>query len=235
MFCFWGGMGFDQDKFNQFIIENRVIGFPAVPITLASGRQSNWYVNWRTISEDVFLTDRLTDYLIKFIGHLGLKPDTLYGVPEGATKIALDAQKKLAKSSPNYGPHSHILSMGREKPKEHGQPRDRYFLGKPRGDTIIIEDVTTTGGSLERTIDQLQEVGVTIIAAVGLTNRMECNSQGISVREAIERKNVRYEAMSHATELLPLAYHKLRPGKDIPEAIEREFAEYGVHPLRLSD
>jgi len=45
---------FNQEKFNQFILENKVVGFFEEPITLKSGRLSHWYVNWRNVAEDVF-------------------------------------------------------------------------------------------------------------------------------------------------------------------------------------
>jgi orotate phosphoribosyltransferase len=38
--------------------------------------------------------------------------------------------------------------MGRAKPKDHGDPKDRYFVGEPGGKVVILEDVTTTGKSL---------------------------------------------------------------------------------------
>ena len=47
--------------------------------------------------------------------------------------------------------------MGRGKQKEHGDPKDKFFVGIPNGDTIILEDTTTTGSSLINTIIQLKE------------------------------------------------------------------------------
>jgi len=57
---------FQQKSFNEFILDNRVLGFFENPITLKSGRQSYWYVNWRTVAEDAWLLDRLTEYVIAF-------------------------------------------------------------------------------------------------------------------------------------------------------------------------
>ncbi len=53
---------FDQDQFYQFIIDNEVIRFLEQPIVMSSGIRSHTYVNWRTITNDVFLLDQLTDY-----------------------------------------------------------------------------------------------------------------------------------------------------------------------------
>lgn len=225
---------FDQEKFNQFILENKVVGFFKEPITLKSGRQSFWYVNWRNVAEDPFLLDQLTDYVIDFIEDLGLKPDCLYGVPEGATKLGVISQYKWAKKSPNYGPGSHILAMGRGKPKDHGEPKDRFFIGQPKGKVVILEDVTTTGSSLLETIDNLKQTEVQIIAAISLTNRMELRDDGKSVKEAVEEKGVPYFQMSNALELLPLVYQKIKPDQEIAKRVEEEFQEYGVEKLKFS-
>lgn len=226
---------FNQEKFNQFILENKVVGFFEEPITLKSGRLSHWYVNWRNVAEDVYLSDKLSDYVMAFVEDLGLQPDCFYGVPEGATKLGIITQYKWAKNSPNYGLGSHILPMGRGKPKDHGEPKDRFFLGQPKGKTVILEDVTTTGSSLLETIDNLTQAKIQIIAAIGLTNRMELGGRydGKSVKEAVEAKGVPYLQMSNALKLLPLAYEKLKPGEEIAKKVEEEFQEYGVEKLKL--
>ena len=61
---------FDQNDFNNFVIDNKVIGFFEKPIALKSGRLSSWYVNWRTVAKDVYLTDILADQVIAFTNYL---------------------------------------------------------------------------------------------------------------------------------------------------------------------
>jgi orotate phosphoribosyltransferase len=224
---------FNQEEFNRFVLENNVVGFFEEPIKLKSGRMSNWYVNWRNIAKDVFLLDKLTDYVIAFTEDLGLEPDCFYGVPEGATKIGVLTQYKWAKKAPNYSPGSHVLPMGRGKPKNHGAPKDKYFVGQPKGKTIVLEDVTTTGGSLLTTIDSLAEAEVPVIAAFALTDRMELRDDGQSVQVAVESKGIPYHVLSNALQLLPEAYRRLNPGENIAKAIEEEFEKYGVEKLKL--
>src|SRR3989344_6134892 len=150
-------MNFSQEEFNKFIEENNLYGFFDEAITLKSGRKSNFYANWRNITEDVFLTNRLADFIIAFAKDNKLDVDTFYGVPEGATKIGIIAQYKLARQKENYSKGSHALAMGRAKPKEHGDVKDKYFVGMPKGKVVVLEDVTTTGESLSKTIDSLME------------------------------------------------------------------------------
>ena len=226
-------MNWNKESFNGFILSQKVIGFFSEPLKLKSGRLSYWYVNWRNVAEDVFSIDILSEFVISFVNDLGLKPDLFYGVPEGATKLSVICQYNWAKTQENYSKGTYTLSMGRAKPKEHGYPKDKYFLGIPSGKVILLEDVTTTGGSLLETIDKLKEINVEIIAAIGLTNRNELRDDKKSVEEAVAEKGVKYYAMSDAIELLPQLYEQLKPSDEIGKHIEKYFKEYGIQELEL--
>lgn len=131
-------MIFEQAEFNDFILNNNVIGFFKEPIRLKSGRMSNWYVNWRGVMSDVFLVDELSALVLGFMKDLALVPDCFYGVPEGATKLAIIMQFKRARHGATfYGPGKFALPMGRGKPKEHGEPKDRFFLGAPEAGRLL--------------------------------------------------------------------------------------------------
>lgn len=224
-----------QAAFNRYILENRIIGFFQQPITLKSGRQSHFYVNWREATNDAFLLDQLTNFIVDYITAEGIPCDTLYGVPEGASKTAVIAAMKLARQADGFTKGSHVIAMGRAKPKEHGAPQDKYFIGMPRGRTVVLEDTTTTGGSLVKTLDTLTEAGVTVTHAIGLTDRMEKTDAGESVGEWINRRfqgRIRYTAMSHALALLPEAARRESPGTAVLQALTQEFAQHGVAPLK---
>jgi orotate phosphoribosyltransferase len=224
---------FDQGEFNKFIEECNVYGFFKEAITLKSGRKSHFYANWRNVIEDVWLTDKLADYVIAFVKEIELKLNTFYGVPEGATKLGVITQYKWANQAKDYSKGSHVLSMGRAKPKDHGAPKDKFFVGMPKGKVIVIEDVTTTGGSLITTLESLKEAGVEVVGVISLTNRMEKRDDGTSVKEAVEEKGFKFYCMSSSLELLPIMYKKLQPGEEVGKAIEAEFERYGVEPMRL--
>jgi orotate phosphoribosyltransferase len=226
-------MAFVQDDFDRFIEENNVYGFFKEPITLKSGRKSNFYANWRTVVEDAFLTDKLADFVIEFAKKNNLHADTFYGVPEGATKLGVITQYKYAKLAKNFGKGSHVLAMGRAAPKDHGAPKDKFFVGEPKGKVVVIEDTTTTGGSLIKTLEGLKEAGIEVSAVISLTNRMEKRDDNLSVKEAVEKKGPKFYNMSTATQLLPRMYKKLLPGEEIARAIEKEFEEVGVEKIKL--
>ena len=215
------------DKFNEFIIKYNIVGFFDEPLKLKSGRKSYWYVNWRNVAQDVYLMDQLTNYLLSFVSYLNLNLTCFYGVPEGATKLGIITQLKWAKLQENFLPYNYILPMGRGKPKEHGDPKDKYFLGIPSGNVVILEDTTTTGESLIDCIKSLNKIDVNVIAAIVLTDRNEFRDDKRTVEEVIADLGIKYYAMSNATEILP----KLNPNNHIAQKIEEYFKIYGTKPI----
>lgn len=224
--------GFDQNEYNKFLTENKVIGFFEEPITLKSGRISHWYANCRNLLDKVGVIDRLTDFIIAFSDENRISADYFYGVPEGATKLAVILNYKKGKVDNN---ENQALVIGRGKPKEHGDPKDKYFIGPTKeGDkVIVIEDVTTTGGSLIGAIKKLQESRIDIVTAIGLVNRMEKRDDGKSVEQVIKEMNISYLAMGDSIELLPMARDVSRPSDSVLNEVENYFDQYGIEPLKL--
>lgn len=220
-------MEFNQKDFNTFVLSHGLIGFFPSPIMLSSGRQSQWYINWRTVASDVYLLDQLVEYVLSFVQQKKLDIDCFYGVPEGATKLGIVCQYKFAHAQKAYGKQPYVMAMGRGKPKDHGEEKDRYFVGSPRGKVVVIEDVTTTGQSLINTIETLMKQGITVEAALALTNRNENAKSGLSVSEELRTRKIPYYALSNATELLPIVFRDLRI------SLEEEFTKHGEKPLRL--
>ncbi len=220
---------FDQDAFYRFIVGNEVVGFFEEPVKLKSGRLSSWYVNWRIVAEDAFLMDKLSDFVLGFVKDKSIEVDTFYGVPEGGTKLGVITQYKHAKMDPNLGKGKYVLAMGRGKPKEHGMVRDRQFLGVPKGDVVVLEDVVTTGGSMLAHVRSLLEVGVGISAVIALTDRDEKRDDGKHVSQILRDMHVPYYAMSRARDLLP----RLNIPDKVRERIVDEFNRFGITRIRL--
>jgi orotate phosphoribosyltransferase len=224
---------FSREEFLNFIVENGVVGFFDEPVTLSSGRTSHWYANWRTVVSDAYLTDELAGFLIAYLMDKDIPFDTIYGVPDGATKLGVIAQLKWAQKQQGFGKGSHTLLMGRGKPKEHGVAKDRFFLGDPTGRIVVIEDVTTTGGSLIKAIGALKEAGANVVGAVGLTNRLEKRDDGVGVADAVGALGVEYHDMSTACELLPRLAAKLQLSDETKKAVEKECEENSLNDIKL--
>ena len=226
------------NNFEDFVIENKVIGFFDEAITLKSGRKSHFYVNWREPTYDAYLLDKLSDYISDYLAHSDIKFDCLYGVPEGASKVAIVSALKLAQKSSDYKKGSHIIPMGRAKPKAHGKAEDKYFIGQPKGKVVVLEDTITTGMSLLETLDKLVEAGIEVVAALALTDRMEKRDDGLSVRETIHKKyggKIAYHSMSAADKLLPIALERSNPSDEVKSSLIEEFEKYGVNPLKFGE
>ncbi len=171
-------MKYETNFITSFAIEHEVFKVFEKPIVLKSGKSSHIYINWRTVSEDMYLMDQLSDHLAKVMSEYSV--DTVIGVAEGATKLGLLTQYKLSKLSQNYSKGSHAFSMIRGRSKEHGSESDKYLIGRPKGRVALIEDVTTTGGSLLDAVRILKEFnGIEVDCIFVLTDRGDCLNQVI--------------------------------------------------------
>ncbi|HLC82163.1 MAG TPA: hypothetical protein VJH68_05900 [Candidatus Nanoarchaeia archaeon] len=233
-------MEFQQDLFNDLVIDHSVIQITTTPIKLKSGRESNFYVNWRNLTSDAFMVRVIADHVIKKsldLGQIhGFRPDTFYGVPEGATGLGIITQYEWASFTPNYAPGSHVISLGRKISKSHGQVQDKYFIGQPKGRTILLEDTITTASSVLAELERLEDAGIDVVAVLALTDRMQLSENNRSAREQITSRGVIYDSLSNALSVLPLAYRKLKDGPDklkLMEKLKLEFFDYGVEQLKL--
>ncbi|PIN89268.1 hypothetical protein COU60_03870 [Candidatus Pacearchaeota archaeon CG10_big_fil_rev_8_21_14_0_10_34_76] len=232
-----------------------VVGLFPERRVLKSGRESLWYVNWRGTCSIASELHRLGEFVLDFAEGKNLEPDCFYGVPEGATKLGIITQF-LYTNDTGYG--KDIMPMGRGGgAKGHGDPKDKYFVGAPQGNIVMIEDVTTTGLSSLEEIAKLRELkDANITALIALTNRMEVTPKvgldnpelvarfagvyesltgkayghgGLSVERVFEDLGIRYLAMSTGPELLRRI--KIEPKMIL--AIEKEFETFGVPRSKL--
>ncbi|MCB9640621.1 MAG: hypothetical protein H6727_17125 [Myxococcales bacterium] len=211
-----------EQAWYDFLMQQGVLGFFAEPVTLRSGRVSHWYVNWRSVAEDAWALEQCVGFLLDFVKGLPVVPETIFGVAEGASKLALLAQFQMARQADTYGPGSHVLAMGRGKAKTHGAIKDRYFLGVPRGKTLLIEDVTTTGDSLLGALASLKEAQVEVVGALSLTDRCEPRADGRHLSEVLGEEGIPFWSMSHVDVLLPKIWGLTPPAAAMREAVREE-------------
>ena len=224
-----------KDTLEELILDHEIIGFFEEAITLKSGRKSHFYVNWRKATNDAWLLDKTTDHLISFLNSAPFDWDCIYGVPEGATKLAILTAFKWAIRQENFAPGNATIPMGRAKPKAHGQAKDKFFIGEPKGQTVVIEDTATTGLSLLNTLTHLTELGIDVSAVVTLTDRMENRDDGQNVQQAVHSQfnnKIQYHTLTRATELLPLAAKNHPPSTKVLEALSKEFEQYGSQQIK---
>jgi orotate phosphoribosyltransferase len=146
-------------------------------ITLASGRKSDFYINLKPTMLDpegaallAELTfDALKDDNLDYIG----------GLEMGAVPIA----GSIAQISWLKG-HPIAAFFVRKKPKEHGARLAVEGLAKGESlqgkRVVIVEDVTTTGGSAIKAVDAVRDAGGEIALVFTMVDREEGASENFA-------------------------------------------------------
>lgn len=225
-------MPFDKEKYEEFLLINGCIGFFDPPVILKSGRLSYWYANLRNVLKSISLKKQLAKFIYDYAIDQNLRPDFFLGIPEGATPLAEAVNEFI-----DYKDLSQIPAIVlRSKPKEHGDPQDKYSVGPlPTGCHLaLIEDVTTTGDSSMEHILRLQERGIFIEKLLSCVYRLERRDSGRTVEEVLRKDyHVDFAYLTDASSILPKAYKLLNPSKEVAKGIEDYFKTYGVTQIRL--
>lgn len=158
--------------------------------TLASGRVSDLYVDARQTTlhaEGAWLVGRLIlDRLQPEIRAVG-------GMTLGADPIAC----AVAALSMDRGRPVHAFLI-RKEPKGHGTASQVEGMANlPAGTPVaVVEDTTTTGGSLLRAVRLAEEVGLRVVQCITVVDREE------GAAEAVAAAGYVLEALTTRSELL---------------------------------
>ena len=162
-------------------------------ITLASGRKSDFYFNLKPTMLDPegaallaeLSLDALKDDRIDYIG----------GLEMGAVPIA----GAIAQLSWLKG-HPIAAFFVRKKPKEHGARLAVEGLAKGESlagkRIVIVEDVTTTGGSAIKALDAVREAGGDVALVYTMVDREE------GAAENFAKAGVAFRSLYKASEFL---------------------------------
>ena len=139
-------------------------------IKLASGRESDYYIDMRPTT----LHPAGAAHIGELIGDAlaDMKVDYVGGLEMGAVPIAT----AVSIASHRRGGHIGAFFV-RKKPKEHGAKK--LVEGLPKGETlkgknvVVLEDVTTTGGSALQAVEALREEGANILLVLTIVDRLE--------------------------------------------------------------
>ncbi|CAL74673.1 Orotate phosphoribosyltransferase (OPRT) (OPRTase) [Bradyrhizobium sp. ORS 278] len=162
-------------------------------VTLASGRKSDFYFNLKPTMMDpegATLLAELTYEALKDDGY-----DYIGGLEMGAVPLA----GAIAQISWIKG-HPIAAFFVRKKPKEHGArlaieglTRDETLAGKR---IVVVEDVTTTGGSAMKAVETLREAGAEVSLVFTMVDREE------GAAEAFAAAGLSFRALYKAREFL---------------------------------
>lgn len=219
-----------KQEFIEFMVDCGVLRFGE--FTLKSGRKSPFFMN-----AGLYVTGRqlkkLGEYYAKAIhDHYGEDFDVLFGpaykgIPLGVATVISFYEL--------YGKEIRYCS-NRKEAKDHGDAG--ILLGSPIRDgdkIVIIEDVTTSGKSIEETFPIIQAQGnVEIIGLMVSLNRMERGKGDKSALcEIKETYGFDANAIVTMEEVIEHLYNKEVGGKvviddTIKAAIDKYYEEYGV-------
>jgi orotate phosphoribosyltransferase len=159
------------------IIHLRSFGYGE--IKLASGRVSNFYFNLKPAMLDAEGAALLAQLTLDALA--GERIDYLGGLEMGAVPIAgAVAQLSFMTGAPMQA------FFVRKKPKEHGARLS--VEGLMPGETlrgkrvVIVEDVTTTGGSAMKAVEAVRDAGGEIVFVLTIVDREEGATEGFAAQ-----------------------------------------------------
>jgi orotate phosphoribosyltransferase len=162
-------------------------------ITLASGRKSDFYFNLKPTMLDPEGAALLAE--LTYEGLREEKVDYVGGLEMGAVPLAgAIAQLSWLKN------HPIAAFFVRKKPKEHGARLAVEGLAK--GETlqgkriVIVEDVTTTGGSAIKAAEAVRDAGGIIVAVFTMVDREE------GATETFTAAGLKFRSLYKASEFL---------------------------------
>ncbi|MGJ4901662.1 orotate phosphoribosyltransferase [Bradyrhizobium sp. HKCCYLS2058] len=162
-------------------------------ITLASGRKSDFYFNLKPTMMDPEGATLLAELTYEALKDEGF--DYIGGLEMGAVPLA----GAIAQISWIKG-HPIAAFFVRKKPKEHGArlaieglARDETLAGKR---IVVVEDVTTTGGSAMKAVEALREAGAEVALVFTMVDREE------GAAETFAQAGLPFQALYKAREFL---------------------------------
>lgn len=221
-----------KEEFIEFMIESDVLKFG--DFTLKSGRKSPFFMNAGAYVTGSQLT-RLGEYYAKAIHETyGDDFDVLFGPAYKGIPLAVVTAMAYSKL---YGKEVRYCS-DRKEAKDHGADKGGLLGTKLcDGDKVVmIEDVTTSGKSMEETVPKVKGAAdVTIVGLMVSLNRMEVGLGGkVSALDEIKEK-YSFDANAIVTmeEVVEFLYNKECQGRividdELKKSIDEYYDKYGV-------
>ncbi len=220
-----------KKEFIEFMVDSDVLKFG--DFTLKSGRKSPFFMNAGNYVTGTQLM-RLGEYYAKAIhDHFGDDFDVLFGPAYKGIPLSVAASIAFAKL---YGKEIRYCS-NRKEAKDHGDAGILLGSKIKDGDRIVmIEDVTTSGKSIEETVPIIRAQGnVTILGLMVSVNRMEkgLESEKSALDEIREKYGFAAGAIVSMGDVVEHLYNRTYKGKVIIDdtlkgAIDAYYEQYGA-------
>ena len=220
-----------KQEFIEFMVDSNVLKFG--DFTLKSGRKSPFFMNAGAYVTGTQLR-RLGEYYAKAIhDNYGLDFDVLFGPAYKGIPLTVATTMAISEL---YGKDIRYCS-NRKEVKDHGDTG--ILLGSKLKDgdrVVIIEDVTTSGKSIEETFPILKaQADVEIVGLMVSLNRMErgLSSEKSALEEIKEKYGFDPNAIVSMAEVTEYLYNKPYKGQvyiddTLKTAIDAYYAQYGA-------
>jgi orotate phosphoribosyltransferase len=178
-------MTFDRDALldqvkNKAIVRGRV--------TLASGREADYYVDLRRITLDAEAAPLIGDALLELTADL--EYEAVGGLTLGADPIALSMLHAAAAQGRRLD-----AFVVRKTEKTHGLQRRIEGPDVTGRRVLAVEDTSTTGGSVLTAVEALREAGAEVVAVAVIVDR------ATGARERVEADGLEYRYLFGLSDL----------------------------------
>jgi len=166
----------DRDRLLELIVELAVVHGK---VTLSSGQEADWYIDLRRVTlhhEAAPLVGRVMRQLTG-----DLRYDVVGGLTLGADPVAAAMLHAAAD-----GQGFLDACVVRKQTKAHGMQRRIEGPDVAGRTVLVVEDVSTTGGSPLTAVEALQEAGAEVVAVAVIVDR--------GARAAVETAGLQYRA-----------------------------------------
>ena len=213
-----------KKEFIDFMLESKVLKFG--DFTLKSGRKSPFFMNAGGYVTGNQLK-KLGEYYAKaIVDQYGKDFDVLFGPAYKGIPLAVAATIALDNL---YGMEVRYCSDRKEE-KDHGADKGGFLGTKLQdGDRVVmIEDVTTSGKSMEETVPKVR--GAANVEIVGLMVSLNRNEKGKGEKTALTEVSELYgfptAAIVSMPEVIEYLGDKLDP--ELKSRIDAYYEEYGA-------
>ena len=223
-----------KQEFIEFMVESQVLKFG--DFTLKSGRKSPFFMNAGAYVTGTQLR-RLGEYYAKAIhDNFGLDFDVLFGPAYKGIPLSVATSMAISEL---YGKDVRYCS-NRKEVKDHGDTGILLGSKLKDGDRVVmIEDVTTSGKSIEETYPILKsQADVEIKGLMVSLNRMERGKgSGSALQEIRETYGFPTAAIVTMAEVVEYLYNRPCCGRvvindTIKGAIDAYYREYGAADMQ---
>ena len=180
-------MNIDNSELIGMLLDCEAVQFG--DFTLTSGKKSSYYCDIKKAMTIPRILKEIARLATPFINARDVTEglaDRIAGMELGAVPIATAVS--LASGKP--------FLIIRKKGRSHGTGKRIEGVYRSGEKVLIVEDVATTGGSMVKTAEVLEDAGLVVAGALVVVDREE------GAAALLEERNIRFDALVKISEIL---------------------------------